>query len=1763
MAERPKFPIVPVKWSPGNKGGLAADSDPKDMSNGGLYVTGAETGGLNVRAVGKGLNVSMDYEPIYGNERVYTLEEVVVQNKLFRIYVDISSASLAAANFILVLSSITGNQFVYDDDTITIVDLPTALTDIETSIATYFAAYSPLTLTTQTGTNTGYIDIDFSAAPSFNYVLTATIVTNLMTLEVVVTQESVDPSMLGDWNMIGSNDRTGDCFQFWTTRTTLPGELEIFDITNPAGTEVVIETVLDHNLTDGQSVRISGVQGVSEANGEWIISVLTPTTFELLLCEFLGSPYIAGTGTVTYNVYGLGEIGVATEDNNGVISYTRLLRSNEFNFSTKKQIDARTKRKQDSKIATYFADNNNQYRVFYYKGAYIADGAIVGVDAQYAYGSINIDLQLFISNEGFGISFFTQIQTGGSVKSGNWRYAVSFLTTELVRSEWSQLTDTVSVFSTSTVNPTFVLGDEEDIPTPKQNTLAISNAIPGLYDFVEIAGVNYIGNSMTGYVIGRYVLDGSAVQYINHTGNENNITDLDLGELNTIIPGVRTGQNLELLDGRLVISNITPQQNIDLTEWVETFQYSLEREALDPVGALDTTYATLRTGEYQLPDNIYFKKSHMIYETYRYGFRFRLKGSGALTDVFYLGYDIKIDLPATLPPERIAGTFNSFDLTDGSAGAPTEVYAIYINWLNINLGYVIDGVPVYDLISEIIPCRAEVVPEVLASGASILGVSGDNLFSGIFGFTYGQFTPTVVTGLIGPFPYISGLSNTDPACGTGANPTYPAQTIGAPFEDPERDSVFFFSPDLSWGLTGITYRSGDEIISFGAGFRHSQYSFSPGGASYEINYAEYTGYSNITANPTASDINEANFLEAGTKTVTIDSKQYSTNYLLTLPPPVEYEIDQCMACSMAATLANTGPNTDYGFYNSIYYRPLDDKYGSPDTTVYTEFGAPYLVASSKSLNSGDLISYGDVFTQKTYLKFRNPGLRTSGLVVDVGYGGGVAYYSQNRNNIQLKRKPTPTYSASLIIPEYPLLSWLNIAPIQPGSAYILGRDAQYFYNSGYTPRNSVTSAPGYDSTKIYQVDWGNVIMWSNSEADGSNTDNNRVFSPLNIKFLDYTFGAITDAKNINGQLVTVQNSQVMRQYFNTTELISSEIGSELILGDGGVMRREGQVLTKFGSQHKWSVIVGKSDKGFDVLYFFDVRNRTVCRYGYNGNDAIDEINGMKSFFANNLQWIVGKDTPADDEGIHGVSNQRYRELMWTLRGRKSVDAWVREVESGNLATPFSVVYGDELIINGAFAAGSSLSVQDIDYCPGWDQVGVPPPQVWFWNPPAAANNIYVPHAFRTSAVGVNDYLTQVDPISFNTGSYYIVSVQVFTTIGGALGFQFQQPSATQFSISTAGTFYQIYQAQAGDDNIYINGPALTTQRLSNISIKEILSTPNWQGAPTWTIDNSGALADGSDGDTLIQTVPDYIVPGVNYIMTYQVEYGTVGTVTAYIGDFADVVNTPISASGTYTFAGFSTVPGVMSFVPSGGFDGKIINNLIIYSSNPKDYFIGDYVSVPGTTTFEQTDDIYVAVNDNENSYPAPDNPDWQLIPHTNPDYYTEYSIIFAEMKDVFQSYFTPKPKIYAKFLNKYLVPRSISNTGVVYVSDSGTPTLWFLSDDGSQSSDAFFDAIINAPMGRKRFLNVRVEADIAPYRMEVETASGQSFTPGGRFQERPAGEFDAPVMNDTTLNGQSDTDTSTMYGDWARFRFIIQATTYNKINSFVAKVRNLARQYFK
>lgn len=242
------------------------------------------------------------------------------------------------------------------------------------------------------------------------------------------------------------------------------------------------------------------------------------------------------------------------------------------------------------------------------------------------------------------------------------------------------------------------------------------------------------------------------------------------------------------------------------------------------------------------------------------------------------------------------------------------------------------------------------------------------------------------------------------------------------------------------------------------------------------------------------------------------------------------------------------------------------------------------------------------------------------------------------------------------------------------------------------------------------------------------------------------------------------------------------------------------------------------------------------------------------------------------------------------------------------------------------------------------------------------------------------------------------------------------------------------------------------------------------------------------------------------------------------------------------------------------------------SYNPWDpaapYTTGSHVSItPGTLTFEQTTDIYVGLQPIPAGTPVSDTNYWQPISHNNPDYYSEFTIVYSETKDKFQAFHTYKPKIYMLIRDSYFSPRPIESENRVYIHNEGVECYFYddpVQDIPVQIEDGHAEFVINQPDGPKTFEAQRYDSLITPSRVEWATSQQQSFAVDTDFNvdQGSEGFYDSPVFNDSTGTGLNKNDTSKLWGHYMKSRFIFEAGTYQKLTETFTKVWQRARNTF-
>jgi hypothetical protein len=506
--------------------------------------------------------------------------------------------------------------------------------------------------------------------------------TGANSLLVDVIQESISPSRTGKLEVIGSKDLLGDLFIISSCKRDKPFDIEILyiDVLNVAGvsTLVVYPNIINEVVVDGSEVYITGVEGIPEANGVFIITVAQiPQTGETIFILFnsfavLGQTYVQGTGTMTINKFGMGEIGVAQKDiSSNTWKYTRLLRSKQLNLFTYHQCDVQgEKSSYDNTI--YFTDNYNEPRLFNYllDEEYVEDGAIKILHPNigtYSYANISNQVRHILGQGLFNIELVSQT-IGGTLSVGNHVYFVRGVLSDNSYTDWSLPSRFVSVYTESQPPAYKIKGNAAGDQSGKTNNIRITNINSSLYKSIEVACiiVNTIGIDSSIYgIIGEYLVDGTnSTLDISHSGRENpRLFNQD--ELGVQTENYSTAKNNLIIDNRYYLSNLKTIK-YDVKILIDKIKYSLKKKTITrPVQVIGASNG-FGFGGHQDPINIYYYTGYMINETYRIGVRFTFK-NGDITPVYKVS-DITIDTDQSSSDNKRTSGLTDYDLVSAGTG---------------------------------------------------------------------------------------------------------------------------------------------------------------------------------------------------------------------------------------------------------------------------------------------------------------------------------------------------------------------------------------------------------------------------------------------------------------------------------------------------------------------------------------------------------------------------------------------------------------------------------------------------------------------------------------------------------------------------------------------------------------------------------------------------------------------------------------------------------------------------------------------------------------------------------------------------------------------------------------------------------------------------------------------------------------------------------------------------------------------------------------
>jgi hypothetical protein len=1001
-------------------------------------------------------------------------------------------------------------------------------------------------------------------------------------------------------------------------------ESTISTITAQVGTGYCfITTSGAHGLVVGNEVYIVGVGGTTTANGlHNVVAVFSSTEFVIDVAA-VGAYTSGGTAFrvsgAIHDANGYGEIWHAEKDNtDDTWDAVRLLGSVQFGFSTLKQIDC-VAEINSGRTEIYFTDDYNFPRVFYYTGAYTEDGAlnINGAGPNiYTYNDLDAQLNLFQYAPDVTIDL-SQLQSGGSLESGNWRYLLRFSADDVNYTTFTQPSGLINVFSSDIGLPTGIRGDAPLTNTPKVNVIEASG-IPTFFEYAELVGVHYVDGGVEVFSIKRNALDGSGSVTFYHYGSETTITNLDTAEIFEQRPDIQTALNILALDQRLLLANTTSMEDPDLTDWATAISYTVERAILDTTPTVGYGGEPV-FGEYQNPENVENRVGYMINETYRFGIRLKYRDTDTWTAPYYIA-DITMNTANGLTDLSI--TDLSTPVNPPTLATSPNPYVIYPQFGSPDYGFVLpNGKTVreeFDKIEFVRVERNDNNKTILATGLAMLALDDG-----------------------------AGTFSTDPACLTQAAASAIYLTPSATYTgtSTERRLLYCMFPDTLLGGIDLELQSGDQVINVG----NPTYQFlkkvalSGAGTRFDAVAAELYGDS-VATDGTAEVVGvDALVYNAGTSIFSLSGNDYD---------PASNSAFNYASYYIAVDTELTDVNgvADYGIYYIQYYRPRANQYGGIETTRYITTGIIEDISTDTSFLPVYNVYGGDVFTQKaTFMQTYTASAAR--------YGQAVGFYAQNAVNSQM-RQMGDDGSNEVALPRGndPDDDW-DVRINETGD--YRNRELRA-YDRGYNAQFLLGNEKGFDSNDTQIIDFPTRMWYSEVKPANSLLDNYRVFLPLQYKDLATSNGEILSLKGVNGELYTLQPRAFMRQFYNARATIEGgEDTSTIILGSTTVFSQDGRVISTRGTKHKWSVVKGRSSSGYDTLYWINSELKNAMKFDAGGTATVSEIKKMKSFFANNLTWADLVFTPADNFGIHGVWSERYGEVLWTIRANavSSLPAW--------------------------------------------------------------------------------------------------------------------------------------------------------------------------------------------------------------------------------------------------------------------------------------------------------------------------------------------------------------------------------------------------------------------------------------------------------------------------------------------------------------------------
>ena len=1281
---------TPVAWN--LKGGLDLDHGYIDI------VGGRMADARNIKVNPKTDRESGGISAKPGNVFAFDLGTVSPQNKIWRIKLHNQPDVVHEIDFwntqrdyrLMTMPTATGSFLIGDTPALWALAINT---------------YAPAGVFAVT-TGPDYVDIELTQFPYYDwhidqirsYHLSGA---NFIQPELIVTQDAITTELAGPLRHIGEEDVMGDLFIMSTTNENLPEttSLNIISVgaVSSGGATGPLTTLtfnIDHGLQAGESFSING-STLLMLNGQHVVQqVISPTQISIVSNVTWGAiiPITPTTGeTIIRFPQGMGDIGVATRDNDiPTWTYTRLVRSRQLNFCTRKGIrtDGRVKA---GRKRVYFTDKYNSVRAFQYYGDYVLDGLLAHINPKcsinLAYLSSQMNLIAYSYTNELVMTYTGQSLSGGELACGNKYYTYRLIDYSGSKSAFAPLTDPVPVYMRDPFEGALeVRGEESTSISSKAVNFELTGFKAGLFEKIEFGVIEDFGNgSRTGSVFEPTMLTGDTVLFT-HRGTGQNMSPLDLGELyNNLNGSFSRAGDLTIIDKRLALADLDSDDSIDLREWAKQIRHTLRYREIYGTGNL----ALKGVGGYMLPEHVNNYAPVPLNETVRVGIYIEMN-NGTSTPVYWVD-DIRIDAEPTntanpTDNRRIAGLPDYRFQNDDS---PYSYLIPYIEFTNIDPNILIAGTPLKQQAKRVRFVIAPIIEEVISTGICVVGASGSHLTApvvtvGASNIAIRQQADRSNSSWICEYPlWEDSFLPKDPLSPSPSNVEYgPSMPLSSSTFSIEKRYCAFYSPEMALGmLDDYESTTADKLIVLGkarikyrtptsSNDEHNAHINSSGalvvpnsnGIRLFRSIFLHLLASNNGATTNTIDITEAAVIEAG-QTKTIGGRVFTkyhdhvnpasgsiTDFALS-----DRRIDNARSLVLRTTsdiVAPTGAPMsmpDYGVYICQLFRERPNKYGDKDSQFYNPTGCYADIATDFSILSTVDFYGGNHFSGSHLdrLRWANENAVVSGAASGagdainnpkkIGQGAIVYYPTISKVNVELMKRVEGSES----FPEDFQGSYTE--RLQSCSQQ-WGPYPQ-FYNNAFSIYRDVVRYRAFNTDELGYEEQNVRIRWSSLDNTYSDFDPLRVFLPLNYKDLDATFGRISSIHNVNGELISLQPRKFIRQFFNTRAQLQTS-DNTVMIGTGAVMSHDGVDLSQTGCHHRWGAYKGRSKGGKDTLFFISSEHKSLVRWGYDGSKIITDEQPVRTLMAG-LQHTKDKDEPycSKSQGLRMAWNHVDREML--------------------------------------------------------------------------------------------------------------------------------------------------------------------------------------------------------------------------------------------------------------------------------------------------------------------------------------------------------------------------------------------------------------------------------------------------------------------------------------------------------------------------------------